>query len=50
MSPVEARSGYLPEEDAAVAAEVQGVPVLLPGRVVLLKREVHQLPLHVALL
>ena len=37
---------YLPEEDAAVPAEVQGVSVLLLGGVVLLKRKVHQLPLH----
>lgn len=31
-------------------AEVQGVPVLLPRRVVLLQHEVHELPLHAALL
>ena len=39
---------YLPEEDAAVPAEVQGVSILLLGGVVLLKRKIHQLPLHMA--
>lgn len=38
----------LPEENAAVLAEVQGVSVLLPGRVALLKGKVHELPLDVA--
>lgn len=38
----------LPEEDAAMPAEVQGVSVLLLGGVVLLKRKIHQLPLHMA--
>lgn len=33
-----------------MTAEVQRVPELLPWRVVLLQREVRQLPLHVALL
>ena len=32
--------------DAAVPAEVQGVSILLLGGVVLLKRKIHQLPLH----
>lgn len=36
----------LPEEDATVFAEVQRVAVLLPHGVVLLKVEVHQLPVH----
>ena len=39
---------YLPEEDAAVPAEVQGVSILLLGGVVLLKCKIHQLPLHMA--
>lgn len=38
----------LPEEDAAVPAEVQGVSILLLGGVVLLKCKIHQLPLHMA--
>lgn len=38
---------YLPEEDATVFAEVQSVAVLLPYWVVLLQREVHELPVHV---
>lgn len=37
-------SRVLPEEDAAVPTEVQSVPVLLSGRVALLKGEVCQLP------
>lgn len=41
-----AACGYLPEEDATVLAEVQGVAVLLPHWVVLLQREVHELPVH----
>lgn len=45
-----ASSEYLPEENAAVPAEVQGVPVLLLGWVVLLQGKIHQLPLDVALL
>lgn len=44
------RGAYLPEEDAAVPAEAQRVAVLLPGRVELPQREVHQLPVHVAAL
>lgn len=38
---------YLPEEDATVFAEVQGVTVLLLHGVVFLQSEVHQLPVHV---
>lgn len=38
---------YLPEEDATVFAKVQSVAVLLPHWVVLLQREVHELPVHV---
>lgn len=41
------RPVYLPEEDATVLAEVQSVAVLLPHWVVLLQREVHELPVHV---
>lgn len=41
-------SRVLPEEDAAVPAEVQRVPILLSGRVALLQREVCQFPLDVA--
>lgn len=41
-------SRVLPEEDAAVPAEVQRVPVLLPGRVALLQGEVCPFPLDVA--
>jgi len=39
---------YLPEEDAAVAAEVQSVSVVLPLGVVLLEGEVEPLPVHAA--
>lgn len=38
---------HLPEEDATVFAEVQSVAILLLYWVVLLKREVHELPVHV---
>ena len=48
-SPKRPHDRDLPEEDAAVPAEVQGVPVLLSGRVALPQREVRQLPLHTAL-
>lgn len=41
-------SRVLPEEDAAVPAEVQRVPVLLPRRVALLQGEVRPFPLDVA--
>lgn len=37
----------LPEEDATVFAEVQGVAVLLPHWIVFFQGEVHQLPVHV---
>lgn len=43
-------SRVLPEENAAVPAEVQGIPILLLGWVVLLQGKIHQLPLDVALL
>lgn len=39
---------YLPEEDAAVAAEMQCVSVVLPRGVVLLEGEVEPLPVHAA--
>lgn len=38
---------YLPEQDVAVCAEVQGVAVLLPVRVAAAQLEVHLLPLQV---
>lgn len=38
---------YLPEEDVAVCAEVQGVTVLLSVRVAAAQLEVHLLPLQV---
>lgn len=38
---------YLPEEDATVFAEVQGVAVLLLHWIMFLQGEVHQLPVHV---
>lgn len=41
-------SRVLPEENAAMSAEVQSVSVLLFGRVILLKRKIHQLPLDMA--
>lgn len=41
---------YLPEEDVAVCAEVQGVAVLLSVRIAAAQLEVHFLPLQVALL
>lgn len=37
---------YLPEEDATVFAEMEGVSILLPLRVAFLQGEVHQLPVH----
>lgn len=41
---------YLPEEDATVFAEVQGVAVLLLHWIVFLQGEVHQLPVDVVAL
>lgn len=41
---------YLPEEDATVFAEVQGVAVLLLHGIMFLQGEVHQLPVHVVTL
>lgn len=41
---------YLPEENAAVATEMEGVSILLFSGVVLLQGEVHQLPLDVTFL
>lgn len=39
-------AAVLPEEDATVFAEVQGVAILFFHGVVLLQGEVHQLPVH----
>lgn len=36
----------LPEEDATVFAEVQGVAVLLPHWIMFPQGEIHQLPVH----
>lgn len=41
---------YLPEEDVAVCAEVQGVTVLFSVRIAATQLEVHLLPLQVTLL
>lgn len=41
---------YLPEKDATMFAEVQGVAVLLLHGIMLLQGEVHQLPVHVVTL
>lgn len=41
------KTHYLPEEDVAVCAEVQGVTVLLSVRVAAAQLEVHLLPLQV---
>lgn len=41
-------AAVLPEEDAAVAAEMQRVSVVLPLGVVLLEGEVEPLPVHAA--
>lgn len=41
---------YLPEEDVAMLAIMQRVAVLLPHWVILLQREVHQLPVHIVTL
>lgn len=38
---------YLPEEDATVFAEMQGVSVLFFHGVLFLQGEVHQLPVHI---
>lgn len=43
-------SRILPKEDATVSAEVECVPILLLLWVVLLQREEHQLPIHMAFL
>lgn len=43
----EHRKHYLPEQDVAVSAEVQGVAVLLPVWVAATQLEVHLLPLQV---
>lgn len=40
----------LPEEDATVFAEVQGVAVLLPHWIMFFQGKVHKLPVHVVTL